>query len=28
VLVFLILVAMLSFGSMILRAKMRKKLKW
>jgi phosphate transport system permease protein len=28
VLVFLILVAVLSFGSMILRAKMRKKLKW
>ncbi|MEY5019157.1 MAG: phosphate transporter permease PstA [Verrucomicrobiota bacterium] len=28
VLVFLILVAILSFGSMVLRAKMRKKLKW
>jgi len=28
VLVFLILVAVLSFGSMVLRAKMRKKLKW
>jgi len=28
VLVFLILVAMLSFASMILRAKMRRKLKW